>query len=206
MGNLTKNHKKREISKATIQPSKQSKQSTLDNINYQFNIPKPTMTGGPTKAIVINAIINTIKEDELVLNVDFTLLPSKASFSRINVDLYFQEQLLNSTTLGIPQSTLLNDQFDYPVALDMRGIKAGNYLIRVEMYELWSTDEKLNFTVKSIVIDYVPQTREARLVKIPTVKSVAGSNLTVVSSGARDIFRDLQQESKKEVESKRDEW
>ena len=154
------------------------------------------MTGGPTKAIVINAIINTIKEDELVLNVDFTLLPSKASFSRINVDLYFQEQLLNSTTLGIPQSTLLNDQFDYPVALDMRGIKAGNYLIRVEMYELWSTDEKLNFTVKSIVIDYVPQTREARLVKIPTVKSVAGSNLTVVSS-AQETFSGIYSRSQK---------
>jgi len=41
------------------------------------------------------------------------------------------------------------------------------------MYEPWSSDEKLNFTVKEIVVDYIPQTRESRLVKIPTVKSVA---------------------------------
>lgn len=88
----------------------------------------------------------------------------------------------------------------------MRGISAGNYLIKVEMYELRSSNEKLNFTSKSIVIDYVPQTRESRLVKIPTVKSVASSNLTVVSSSKKGIYRDLQQDSKKESINKRDEW
>ncbi len=203
MGNLNKNPQKREIMNTAV---KQSKQSTLDNIAYQFNISKPTMTGKPTKAIMINDIISQFKEEELFLNVDFTLVPSKVSFSKVSIDLFFQEHQLISNTLSIPQSTLLNDRFDYPMVLDMRGIDAGSYLIEVEMYELWSPDEKLFFTSKSIVIDYVPQTRESRLVKIPTVKSVAGSTLTVVSSSEKEIYRDLQQDLKQQETSKRDKW
>ena len=64
----------------------------------------------------------------------------------------------------------------------MKGVAAGEYLVRVEMYEPWPSGEKLNFTSKEISVDYVPQTRAERLVKIPTVKSVAGTDLTVVSS------------------------
>lgn len=185
---------------------KQSKQSTLDNLSFQSNIQKSTTASNPVKTILINDIANSIKEDELALNIAFSLQPSKTSFSKINLDLYFENQPLNSTTLGIPQSALLNDNFDYPLVLDMKGISAGNYLIRIEMYEPWTGNEKLNFTAKEIVVDYVPQTRESRLVKIPTVKSVAGSGLTVVSSNAKDIYRELEQDLKKESLSKRDEW
>jgi len=74
------------------------------------------------------------------------------------------------------------------------------------MYEPWSSGEKLNFSFNEITIQYVPQTREARLVKIPTVKSVAGSDLTVVSSTAKNIYRDIEQDQKQEALSKRDEW
>ena len=56
------------------------------------------------------------------------------------------------------------------------------------MYEPWSSGEKLNFTSKEMSVQYVPKTREERLVKIPTVKSVAGSDLTVVSSSAKNIY------------------
>jgi hypothetical protein len=44
------------------------------------------------------------------------------------------------------------------------------------------------------------------LVKIPTVKSVAGADLTVVSSLAKDIYREIEQDQKQEAISKRDEW
>ena len=74
------------------------------------------------------------------------------------------------------------------------------------MYEPWSSGEKLNFTSKEITVQYVPQTREARLVKIPTVKSVAGTDLTVVSSTAKNIYREIEQDQKQEAISKRDEW
>ncbi len=78
----------------------------------------------------------------------------------------------------------------------MKGIVAGEYPIRAEMYEPWSSGEKLNFTFKEIIVQYVQQTREARLVKIPTVKSVAGSDLTVVSSCVKDIYREIEQYQK----------
>jgi hypothetical protein len=160
----------------------------------------------PAKAIVINKISDTTKEDELALKVDFSLLPSKTSFSKINLDLFFQEHLLNSATISIPQSTLLNDTSEFPLILDMKGIASGEYQIRIEMYELWSSGEKLNFTFKEITVQYVPQIRAERLVKIPTVKSVAGSDLTVVSSSVKSIYRDIEQDQKQEAISKRDEW
>ena len=184
---------------------KELEQSTLDNLSFQFNIQKPSSIK-TEKAIMINRLADTFRENDLELKIEFSLLPSKAFFSKINIDVYFENQLLNSTTLGLPQSPLLNDNFDFPLLLDMRGLSAGTYLIRVEMYEPWSSDEKLNFTLKEIVVDYIPQTRESRLVKIPTVKSVAGSDLTIISSSAKDIYRELQQDLKKETLSKRDEW
>jgi hypothetical protein len=88
----------------------------------------------------------------------------------------------------------------------MKGIGAEKYLFRVEMYEPWASGEKLNFTSKEIAVQYVPKTREERLVKIPTVKSVAGADLTVVSSSAKDIYREIEQDQKQEAISKRDKW
>jgi hypothetical protein len=203
MGKLSKNQQKREIMKVEV---KQAKQSTLEDLSFQFNINRSKEATTPTKAIVINRIVDETKEDELALKVEFTLLPSKASFSKINLDLYFQGQLLNSTTLIIPQSALLSDSYEFPQMLYMKGIGAGNYLIRVEMYEPWSSNEKLNFSVKEIVVQYVPQSRESRLVKIPTVKSVAGTGLTVVPSTTKNIYHEIDQDLKKESMSKRDQW
>jgi len=203
MGKLSKNQLKRETVATAV---KQAKQSTLEDLSFQFNIERTRETIIPTKEIVINKISDTTKEDELALKVEFSLMPSKTSFSKINLDLFFQQQLLNSTTISIPQSTLLNDTSEFPLILDMKGIVAGEYLIRVEMYEPWSSGEKLNFTFKEITVQYVPQTREARLVKIPSVKSVAGTDLTVVSSSAKNIYRDIEQDQKQEAISKRDEW
>jgi esterase/lipase len=44
------------------------------------------------------------------------------------------------------------------------------------------------------------------LVKIPTVKSVAGNDLMVVSSSAKNIYSEIEQDQKQEAISKRDEW
>jgi hypothetical protein len=203
MGKLSKNQLKRERIAIDV---KQAKQSTLEDISFQFNINRTKEAIKPSKAIVINQILDTTNEDELALKVEFSLLPSKASFSKVNLDLFFQEHLLNSTIISIPQSTLLNDTSQFPLILDMKGIVAGKYPIRVEMYEPWSSGEKLNFTFKEITVQYVSKTREARLVKIPTVKSVAGSNLTVVSSSAKNIYREIEQDQKQESMSRRDEW
>jgi hypothetical protein len=55
-------------------------------------------------------------------------------------------------------------------------------------------------------VDYVPQTRESMLVKVPIVKSVADADLAVVSELEKDIFREIEETEKKELISKRDEW
>ena len=202
MNKLSKNQRKREIIAADV---KQAKQSTLEDLSFQFNIERAKEAVKPAKAIVINRIADTTKEDELTLKIEFSFLPSKASFSKLCLDLYFEEQLVNSTPLSI-QSSLLGDSLEFPQFLDMKGIAEGTYLIRVEMYEPWDSGEKLNFTAKEIEVQYVPHTRAERLVKIPTVKSVAGADLTVVSSSAKNIYRDIEQDQKQEAISKRDEW
>jgi len=203
MNGLAKGQQKRELMKVSVV---NERQSTLDDISFHFNINKTRDAVRPIKAIVINRITNKIKEDELALNVEFSLIPSKLSFSKINLDLYFEDQLINSTTLCIPQSTLLGDNLEFPQILDMKGIEAGNYLFRVEMYEPWSSDEKLSFEAKEIVVEYVPQNRQSQLVKVPTVKSVAGTDLTVISSVTKNIYREIDEGLKKESVSKRDEW
>ena len=202
MVKLSKNQQKREMVAVDV---KRAKQSTLEDLSFQFNINKEKEAIKPTKAIVINRIAETTKEDELTLKIEFSLLPSKASFSKLCLDLYFEEQLVKSTPLSI-QSSLLGNSLEFPHFLEMKGIAEGTYLIRVEMYEPWDSGEKLNFTAKEITLRYVPQTREARLVKIPTIKSVAGADLTVVSSSAKSIFRDMEHGQKQETVSKRDEW
>ncbi len=68
MGNLTKNQQKRELMKADVS---QSKQSTLDDLSFQFNIERTREGTRPTKAIIINQIANKIEEDELALKVEF---------------------------------------------------------------------------------------------------------------------------------------
>jgi len=203
MVNLTKNQQKRELMKAEVS---QLKQSTLDDLSFQFNIEKDRESSRPTKAIMINQIANKIEEDELALKVEFALLPSNTAFSKINLDLYFEEQLINSTPICIPQSNLLGDSLEFPLVVDMRGIVAGSYLVRVEMYELWDSNEKLCFSEKEIAVKYVPQSKESRLVKVPTVKSVEGAGLIVVSSSAKSIYQEINEDEKKESISKRDEY
>ncbi len=198
----TKTQRLREKIKAEV---KQAKHSTIDDISYQFNIQRGEETK-PTKAIIIDYVVPTIKENELLLKTEFRLLPSPTSFFKIILNLYFQERLLKSTPLDVPQSALLNENLEYSQILDMKGIAEGNYLIRVEMYEPWPAEEKLCFATKEIAVQYTPQTRESRLIKISTVKSSARTNLDVVSSKAKNIYKEIDEDQKKESLSKRDEW
>ncbi len=196
MVRFTRIQQKREKVKAEV---KLSKQSRLDDVYCQLNVVRNEPVE-PIKEIIISALDTVSKEnEELALRTEFKLVPSKASFNKISLDLFFEDHLLKSSTLAIPQSMLLGDSLEYPLALDMKGIVEGNYLVRVEMYEPWSSGEKLNFTSKEITVKYIPQTRESRLVKIPTVKIVAGADLTVVTSSAKDICREIDEDLKKSL-------
>jgi len=188
--------------KVTVNKNKQYK---LDDVYFQFNIQK--IDGSkPEKAILITHISNLIKEDELELKVEFTLSPSKESFSKVFLDLFFENQKLSSTPLLISQSTLFSDNLMYKQIVDMSGVEAGSYLFRVEMYELWDNSEKLNFVTKQITLEYVPKRRQDRLVKVPTVKTFPGDALVVDSSETKSIYQKIEQENREESASKRDSW
>ena len=48
--------------------------------------------------------------------------------------------------------------------------------------------------------------REDRLVRIPIIKSVAGADLATVSDGEKNIYREIEENMKKEENSRRDDW
>lgn len=147
-----------------------------------------------------------VKEDELALKVGFKLFPSKSAFSKVQSDLWFDNHQINSVSIKIPQGALATDEFELTPVLNMKGIPAGCHSIRVEMYESWSSGEKLSQAIKEASVDYAPQTRESKYVKIPSVKSVAGADLVVVSESEKDFYRDIEETMKKESSSKRDSW
>ncbi len=137
----------------------------------------------------------------------FRLIPSKADFSKLMSDLFFDEQKLpNSAIITIPESPLVKDDFELTPVLNMKGITAGHHTIRVEMYELWNAKAKLSFGSKEVIVEYVPQTRESRLISIPFVKSFGGKDLELVSIDDKNIYREIEDSMKKESISKRDEW
>jgi hypothetical protein len=186
---------------------KASKQLTLDSLpSAPKKEPAKTTAHIQEKRIVITEIGTLTKEDELALKVGFRLLPSKTAFSRTKSDLWFDNQQISSVSIKIPQGPLAADDFELTPVLDMKGVTAGLHIIRVEMYELWSSGEKLSWTTKEVTVNYVPQTRESKLVKVPILKSVAGADLAVVSKSEKDIYREIEKTMKKEIISKRDDW
>jgi hypothetical protein len=88
----------------------------------------------------------------------------------------------------------------------MTGIEQGQHTLRVEMYELWASSEKLTSTSKQATIDYVPVRREDRLVKVPMIRSSTGESLAIVSGTQKSIYREMEEAARKELNSKKDEW
>jgi len=202
MGKSTKTGRLREKTLAEI---KQSKQTTFDTIPAVQEKPSPKVEAYSNKQIMIIGVSTQAREDDLELKVGLKLVPSRASFSKIIAELYFDEQKLYCKTVRIPQGSLSADELELPDALDMRGISAGKHLIRVEMYELWNSDEKLNCASKEVTIDYVPVRRQDRFIKIPIVKNPSGE-IDVALESERDVWREIEEDHRKELVGKRDEW
>jgi len=54
-------------------------------------------------------------------------------------------------------------------------------------------------------VEYVPQTKESKLIRIPIVKRFEGVDLAVVSLSGKNIYLEIEDSMKKESVSKRDE-
>ena len=184
-----------------------SKQLTLDLLPAMPDkVADKSASRNAEKKIIITEIFAITKIDELSLKVAFRLVPSKAAFSKVHLDLWFDNQQISSVSIRIPQGFLATDEFELMPVLDMKGIPAGSYIVRAKMYKLWPSGEKLSLALKEFTLDYIPQTRESRFVKVPSVKSVAGTDLIVVSESTTEIYRGMEKTLKKERTSKRDVW
>jgi hypothetical protein len=109
---------------------KASMQLTLDRLPA---VPKkdPAATGQvQEKRIIIIEIDTLTKEDELALKVGFKLVPSKTAFSKVQSDLWFNNQKISSISIRIPQGPLTADDFEITPVLDMKGIPARVHIIK----------------------------------------------------------------------------
>ena len=144
---------------------KHSKQSTLDSLpNPPLKEFSKAVEFEHKKQIIIE--VGTVtKEDELALEVGFRLVPSKLAFSKVTSDLYFDGQKLNSVYISIPQSQIAANEFTFTPVLDMKGICAGSHIVKVEMYELWSSGEKLTCSSREVAVNYAPINKEDRFIR-----------------------------------------
>jgi hypothetical protein len=88
----------------------------------------------------------------------------------------------------------------------MTGIVEGQHIVKIDMYELWVSVEKLTCASKEVIVEYVPLRREDRLVRVPIIKSTAGDDLAIFSDTEKKVQHELEEEMKKEAISKRDKW
>lgn len=188
------------------QNSKALKQSTLDNLPDLRPKDALEIIKQPQEdPITITQMETQTKEDEVTLEVSFKL-PAGKAFSRLKADLWFDNQPVSSVLIRLLQGALATDESAFSTVFDMRGIAAGNHTLGVEMYGLWDDGEKLFRIFKEKPITYVPQTRQTRLVRIPSVRSVAGVDLAVVSNSEQGLYKDIEETVKREQSSKRDNW
>lgn len=187
--------------------AKDSKQTTLGSLPQAHKTePSKVVLPEKKKQIEITEVATSTREDELSVKIAFRLVPSRTFFSRLTSDLYFDDQKIDSLHLRILQGPLATDNSEFCSVLDMTGIPEGRHSIRVEMFELWSSDEKLTATCKEVTFDYVPVKREDRLTKVPIMKSVAGADLDIVSETQKNIYREIEEEMKRDSEGRVDHW
>ncbi len=186
---------------------KYSKQATLSDKPETRKVqPAKPAAPKPPKKIEITDVNTSLREDELVLKIAFRLLPSRTAFSKLTADLYFDDQKIESLRLRVLQGPLATDDSEFSSVLDMTGIAQGQHNLRVEIYELWSSGERLTSASKEVAIDYIPVRREDRLIKVPIIKSVAGADLAIVTDSEKNIYREIEKDMKEESDSRRDHW
>ena len=205
--NMVKSTKTQRFREKMRSEVKRSKQTTLENTTEIGKTEPPKTTVPlPKKQIELTEIGTSSREDELILKIGFKLVPSRTAFSRVTADLYFDEQKIDSLRLRILQGPLATDESEFSSVLDMTGIEAGQHNLRIEMHELWDSNEKLTCISKEVAIEYIPLKSEDRLIRVPVIKSTTGADLTIISDADKNIYREINEEMKKDSDSRRDYW
>lgn len=193
--------KKQRLREKMLVDIKKSKQATFNDFPHGE---AKTSSSKIEKSISVAQLSHEIRENELELSIDFHLSPSKSWFSNVALDLYFDNYKMESYLVSVPSSKLLGDELKFPITLDMNSIRPGEHTIKVEMYEP-REKEKLYASSKYIIIQYSPDRREDRYIKIPIVRKIAGS-FRIILPEEQDMIRDMARSQHEEMKSKRDQW
>lgn len=181
---------------------KQVKQLKLDSFPSYF----PKKQNKQDRHIVITKLNSTLVWDDLFLDIEFKLFPSKKSFSKIKVDLWFDRKEAKSFLFDILHSFGPTNEFTLKATLDLQGLPLGTHSVKVGMYELFSFIEKRNHAEKEISIEYTPETKKAMLKEVPIVKKIEGEGIAIVSDSEKRIYREIEKKEKKEMVAKQDKW
>jgi len=178
--------------------------SLLETRNKQDRVNVDTETlPFRSKQITITQLVPTTKNyDELNVDADFRLDPSKKEFSKIRYTIWFDGQKAYSDLIEIPQSLIASDEFQMKRILDLRGMPPGIHTVKIELCDLFSP----SCASKETTIEYKPLTKEERFRIIPTVKKTEGVDISIVSNDEKEVFREIEDALRKEQISKRDKW
>ena len=178
--------------------------SLLETRNKQDRVNVDTETlPFRSKQITITQLVPTTKNyDELNVDADFRLDPSKKEFSKIRYTIWFDGQKAYSDLIEIPQSLIASDEFQMKRILDLRGMPPGIHTVKIELCDLFSP----SCASKETTIEYKPLTKEERFRIIPTVKKTEGVDISIVSNDEKEVFREIKDTLRKEQISKRDKW
>jgi hypothetical protein len=183
---------------------KSIKQLTFDNLPATATKQDTKTEAVSQKQICITQMDAITRIDELILKISFKLEPSWRAFSKIKANLFFENTLISTVSISVLQGSLGTNELEYSWVIDTKGIAKGTYHLRAEMYEEWSSDERLYHTNRETTVKYVPQTRQSRLIKIPFIKKVTGTDVIVVSDQEKQLYTDIEKTTKKEQNSQRD--
>ena len=200
----TKSQRLREKMQTDIKYSKQTKLGDLPDPGKAE--PSRAVMKELKKQIQITGIGYAAREDELEVKVGFRLFPNRTFFSSVTSDLFFDEEKIESLSVRVLQGPLAADESEFLAVLEMTGISEGEHTLKVEMYELWSSSEKLYCTSREESIEYVPVKREDRLIRVPMLKKAAGAGLDIITDKEKNIYREIEKEIKEESESRREHW
>lgn len=84
----------------------QSRQTTFDNLPSRGQRANQAATEASKKQIIITEVGSVAGEDELSVKIGFRLVPSKAAFSKITLELYFDGEKFHSVPISIPSRSL----------------------------------------------------------------------------------------------------
>ena len=118
--------------------SEPGKQLTMDNLPSEIIHKKEIVKQKRQIAIDSIGLKLDLKRDELTLKVDFSLFPSKGSFSKLKADLWFDNKKVKTVLFDILHAFGNTDDFSLRATLDSSGVKPGSHIVKVAIYEVSS--------------------------------------------------------------------